>query len=473
MRYLPFLLLSLLACQPTPPAKTASLPLRPHILWITTEDMSPRLASYGDAVAHTPHLDRLAAQGVRYTRAFSVSGVCAPSRAALITGMYPTTIGAQHMRTMKRTSALADITDPELLAIPTYEAVPPSEVRCFPERLRAAGYYCTNNAKEDYQFTRPVTAWDESSQKAHWRNRRPGQPFFAVFNIGITHESQVWARAEEPWVVDTSQVVVPPYYPNTPIVRRDLARHYNNIQLMDARVGEILGELEADGLLDSTVIFFFGDHGDGLPRAKRWCYDSGLQVPLLIRWPDALRAGTVDSSLVSFVDFAPSVLSGGWRAHPRLDAGPGLFGAAAGRHPRSYIYAARDRMDPAIDNVRAVRDRRFKYLRNYMPERPYVQFLPYRDRMGLMQELLRLHEAGQLEGPQKLWFRETKPRRSSSTASPTPMRSTTSRAIPAMPTSSPSCAPPTNAGPGKPTIGASSPNPSSSGGCGRRMASSL
>ncbi|RMG75345.1 MAG: DUF229 domain-containing protein, partial [Bacteroidetes bacterium] len=409
MRYLPFLLV-LLACRPAPPAEPAGLPFRPHILWITTEDMSPRLACYGDSIAHTPNLDRLAAQGVRYTHAFSVSGVCAPSRAALITGMYPTTIGAQHMRTMKRTAALADITDPELLAIPTYEAVPPPEVRCFPELLRAAGYYCTNNAKEDYQFTRPITAWDESSNQAHWRNRNSGQPFFAVFNIGITHESQVWARADEPWLIDTSAVEVPPYYPNTPIVRRDLARHYNNIQLMDGRVGEILAELEAEGLLDSTIIFFFGDHGDGLPRAKRWCYDSGLRVPLLIRWPKALGGGSVDSSLVSFVDFAPSVLSIAGVPVPGWMQGQAFLGPQRADTPRAYIYAARDRMDPAIDNVRAVRDQRYKYLRNYMPERPYVQFLPYRDRMGLMQELLRLDAAGELEGPQRLWFRQTKPR---------------------------------------------------------------
>ena len=180
----------------------------PNIVWITVEDMSPRLAAFGDSTASTPNIDRLAAEGVRYTNVFSVSGVCAPSRSALITGMYPTTIGAQHMRNMRRTSAIADITDPELLAIPTYEAVPPPGVKCFTEYLREKGYYCTNNPKEDYQFRRPATAWDESSRQAHWRNRpNPDRPFFAVFNTNITHESQVWSRHMNPcgWIQHRSK----------------------------------------------------------------------------------------------------------------------------------------------------------------------------------------------------------------------------------------------------------------------------
>jgi len=389
------------------PPETANKPY--NILWITVEDMSPRLPSYGDSVAKTPHLDQLAAEGLRFSRAFSISGVCAPSRAALITGMYPTTIGAQHMRTMTRTSALADITDPELLAIPTYEAVPPPEVKCFTEYLRAEGYYCTNNSKEDYQFTRPITAWDESSNKAHWRNRPQGKPFFSVFNIGVTHESQVWERADEPMRIDTTLITVPPYYPNTPTVKRDLARHYTNIQLMDSLVGNILDELATDGLTDSTIIFFYSDHGDGLPRAKRWVYDSGLQVPLIVRWPDGSYAGETYEELVSFVDFAPTMLSLTGIDIPEYMQGQAFLGEQQADTPRSYIFAARDRMDPAIDCRRAVRDKRYKYIRNYMPDRPYVQFLPYRDRMSMMQELLKLDEAGKLVGAQATWFQDTKP----------------------------------------------------------------
>jgi arylsulfatase A-like enzyme len=380
----------------------------PNILWITCEDMSPHLGCYGDPVARTPSLDMLASEGIRYTNAFSVSGVCAPSRSALITGMYSTTIGSMHMRTMTRTSAIDKITDPELLAIPTYEAVPPKEVKCFTEFLRAIGYYCSNNSKEDYQFKKPVTAWDESSTRAHWRNRKPGQPFFAVFNFTVTHESQVWSRAGDTLITDPARVVVPPYYPDSPVIRKDIARHYDNIALMDAQVRDILDQLEVDGLKDSTIVFFFSDHGDGLPRAKRWIYDSGIKVPLIIKYPDLWQAGIVTDELVSFIDFAPTVLSLAGIQIPDYMQGKAFTGSQKAES-REYIFAAKDRMDPAMDNIRAVRDKRYKYIRNYMPDRPYVQFLPYRDQMDLMQELFRYEKEGKLDNVQALWFRKTKP----------------------------------------------------------------
>jgi len=404
----PFILVLLsISCAQEAPQTTPD-PL-PNIVWITVEDMSPRLAAFGDSTASTPNIDRLAAEGVRYTNVFSISGVCAPSRSALITGMYPTTIGAQHMRNLRRTSAIAEITDPELLAIPTYEAVPTPEVKCFTEYLRAEGYYCTNNQKTDYQFTPPITAWDESSGQAHWRNRaNTDAPFFAVFNTNITHESQVWSRADEPMRVDPSTVEIPPYYPDHPVVRRDIGRHYSNIELMDEFVGNILSELEEDGLLENTIVFFFSDHGDGLPRMKRWVYDSGLHVPLIIRWPDGYGAGTVNDELISFIDFAPTMLSLTGLPIPDYLQGQPFLGDQKADE-RTYIYAAKDRMDPARDNARAVRDKRFKYIRNYMPERPYVDYLPYRDRMELMQVLHAMHKEGTLEGPQQLWFSSTKP----------------------------------------------------------------
>ena len=397
------LLAALLAFPAAAQTGEAEQPLRPNILWITTEDMSPRLGAYGDALARTPNLDRLAEEGTRYTNAFSVSGVCAPSRSALITGMYPVSIGTHQMRT---THEAPNLPGP-------YLAVPPSEVKAFTEYLRAAGYYTSNNAKTDYQFGLPVTAWDESSNQAHWRDREPGQPFFAVFNSTRTHESKVWPDSTEERTTPREAVTVPPYYPDTDVVREDLARHYDNIARMDTWVGEILAELEADGLADSTIVFFYSDHGDGLPRAKRWVYDSGLHVPLLVHWPEALRPeehapGSTESGLVSFVDFGPTVLSlADVRVPEHMQGKPFLGGQEA--PPRDYIYAARDRHDEAYDRMRAARDDRFKYIRNYMPETAYVQPIEYRDRMPTMRELLRLNEAGELEGPQKLWFRQTRP----------------------------------------------------------------
>lgn len=375
---------------------------RPNILWITVEDMSPRLGAYGDATVPTPNIDRLAREGIRFTRAFATYGVCAPSRHSLITGMYPTSTGAMHMRTLSRTAALHLVTDPELLNIPVYEATPPPEVKCFTEYLRAAGYYCTNNAKTDYQFRNPITAWDESSNEAHWRSR-PSEdtPFFAVFNSLETHESRIFEQTS-PRVTDPAQVVVPPYYPDTPLVRRDLARQYDNITAVDAWVGDILKELEEDGLLDKTVIFFFSDHGDGLPRAKRWVYDSGIHVPLIVRFPDGSGAGTVNDDLVSFVDFPATILSLVSLDIPGYMQGQAFLGPAKAP-ARRYIYAFRDRMDPAPETIRAVRDRRFKYVRNYRPELPYIGFIPYRDQAEIMQEILRLTREGRL-GPDQWQF---------------------------------------------------------------------
>lgn len=379
-----------------------------NILWITVEDMSPRLGCYGDTTIATPNIDRLAKEGVRYTNAYGTYGVCAPNRHTLITGMYPTSTGAMAMRTWKRTSALDQITDPELLSIPVYEATPPVGVKCFSEFLREKGYYCTNNSKTDYQFKTPITAWDESSEDAHWR-KRPSKktPFFAVFNNTETHESKTFKPFSSK-VADPKSIEVPPYYPDTPTVRSDLARHYDNIHSMDTWVGELLDQLEKDTLLEKTIIFFFSDHGDGLPRAKRWVYDTGIQVPLIIRWPDGSDAGTVNEELVSFIDFPPTTLSLAGLTPPKYMEGQ-IFTGKQKENPRKYIYAFRDRMDPAPETIRAVRDDRFAYVRNYRPDLPYLGYIPYRDQAAMMQEILKLKNEGKLEKDQWQFWAEKKP----------------------------------------------------------------
>ena len=380
-----------------------------NIVWITAEDLSPRLGAYGDSVAQTPHLDRLARQSVRYDRAFANYGVCAPARHTLITGMYPTSTGAMAMRTYKRTGALESITDPELLAIPVYEATPPAGVKCFTEYLRTAGYFCTNNAKTDYQFRNPITAWDHSDHGAHYRQRpTPETPFFAVFNSTQTHESRLF-EPHSPQVTDPATVYVPPYYPDTDTVRQAIARQYDNLHALDRWVGELLAELEADSLLDRTIVFFFSDHGDGLPRAKRWVYDSGTRVPLLIRWPDGHGAGSVDTSLVSFVDFAPTVLALAGVERPEYLQGRVFAGQEASQPPASYVYTFRDRMDPAPETIRAVRDHRFQYVRNYRPELPYLGYIPYRDRLPMMQQLQTRRRAGTLDAMQWQFWATSKP----------------------------------------------------------------
>lgn len=370
-----------------------------NILWITCEDMSAHLESYGDSTIATPNISRLAREGVRYSQVYSISGVCAPSRSALITGMYPTTIGTHHMRTLQGLS-------PE---VPYYSVVLPPQVKTYSEHLRAGGYYCTNNVKADYQFETPVSAWDDCSTTAHWRNGPKNKPFFSIFNFTITHESQIWARKNEPLLVDPASVPVPPIYPDTETVRKDIARNYTNIKRMDEMVGEVLKELEEDGLLDKTIIFFYSDHGSGLPFYKRELYDRGLRVPMIVRFPYRAKAGTWNDELISFVDFAPTALSLGGVSIPSNMQGQAFLGDQKAKTPRKYIYAARDRMDSEYDMVRAVKDNRFKYIRNYQPDKPLMQNIQYRLSMDLMNELIRLEKEGKLNDNQRLWFKKTKP----------------------------------------------------------------
>ncbi len=384
----------------TQETESSSWPTRPNIVWISAEDISPRLEAYGDSVARTPTLDRLARNGMRFTNAFTTAGVCAPNRSAIITGMHQSAIGTHHMRTTH-----------EAPGLPTpYSAVPPPYVKTFTEYLRNAGYFTTNNSKTDYNFETPFTAWDENGDAAHWRSdrREQDQPFFSVFNFTVTHESNAWKRASDTLVTDPSRVPVPPFLPDTDSVRRHIARHYDNIAALDRRVGRILKQLKEDGLADETVVMFWGDHGDGLPRYKRWVYDSGIQMPLLVRWPDVIDPGTVNNELVSSVDLGPTVLSmAGVNVPQHMHGRPFLGPQDTGE--RDYVYAARDRFDESYDMVRAVRDKRFKYIRNFYPQKPYVLHVPYRNRNVTMQSLLRRDARGTLTDTQQLWMRDTRP----------------------------------------------------------------
>ena len=406
---LPLLVLALGQCSYLTPTQTDSqkgpiLPRTPNILWLVAEDLSPIIPPFGDNTVATPNLTRLANEGIRYTQVFSSSGVCAPSRAAIATGMYQNRIGAQHMRT-------TNIADFGVEGIIPYEAVPPSYVKMHSQYFREAGYYTSNNAKEDYQFRKSVTAWDESSNTAHWRNRAEGQPFFSIFNFGITHESQIWRQAENPLLVDENLAVpVPPYLADTEIGRQDIRRVYSNIVAMDRQVGEILDQLEEDGLMDSTIIFWYTDHGGPLPRQKRLLYDSGMHLPLIIRFPDQYRAGETDEQLISFVDFKSTILSLAGIEPPDYVDGRAFVGEYATTAARDYVHGAADRFDSKYDMIRAVRDDRFKYLRNFNPEKPYYVPLPYREQMPAMQELLRMRDAGELSPAQAQWFRTSKER---------------------------------------------------------------
>jgi len=365
----------------------------PNIIWIVGEDLGPQLRCYGDKRAITPNVDRLAKQGARFTRAFTHAPVCAPSRSGLITGRYPTEIGTHHMRS-------------------TLLKPPPA----FTTYLRQAGYHVAWPGKTDFNFSVPKDSFDTTND---WLRRTPtNRPFFGYVNIGVTHESQIRASAEQ-FTKNTARlkaeerqnpakVNVPPYYPDTPEVRRNIANYYELVTALDYRLGEILERLNEIGLTENTIIVFFGDHGWGMPRGKRWIYDSGMRVPLMVRWPGQIKPGTTRDELVTFTDFAPTMLALGGADIPKELSGRVFLGDKADP-PRKYVFAHRDRMDETYDRIRCARDARFKYIRNYEPGLPYAQRIQYMDEMPAIRVWREWNAAGKLKGPQKIFFSATKP----------------------------------------------------------------
>ena len=371
------------------------MPAFPNILWFSLEDTSPVFGCHGNTLAQTPNLDRVAHEGCVYERAFSIAPVCAPSRNGVITCRYATANGAQHMRTAHGMKY-----DP---ASPfPYQSVPPPHVKAFTEYLRAAGYFCTNNSKTDYQFNSPGSAWDMNGDDAHWRRRAPGQPFFSVFNPTITHESGQWPKEGEAFTIDPSGVVIPPFLPDTPEVHKTLARQYQNLACSDAILGQLLNELRADGLLENTIIFIWSDHGMGLPRFKRWPYDTGLHVPLIVRAPGLVAPHTRSRELISLIDLGVTVLALAGVDRPSHLHGRNFLGP--GRDdPRSVVFGTRDRYDESYDKIRTVRDARYRYVRNAYPNLEREIHVPYRNQHPAMQELWSRAACGTLEGAQG-WF---------------------------------------------------------------------
>lgn len=376
-----------------PSTLTATEAARPNILWLSSEDHGPHMGCYGDTFASTPNVDRLAAKGVIYTYAWSCAPVCAPARTTLISGMYAPSTGGEHMRSL----------------------VPyPAGKQMFPQLLRAAGYYCTNNAKEDYNLAKPGQVWDVSSRQAHWKNRKPGQPFFAVFNSEKSHESRIRTRPHQQ-VHDPAKVRVPAYHPDTPEVRQDWAQYYDQVSAADADAGVRLKEMEQGGLADDTIVFYFADHGPGMPRSKRWPFDSGLRVPLVVHIPPKFKhlapadytPGGKSGRLVSFVDFAPTVFSLAGVKPPEWLQGHAFLGPFAAP-PQPFSFGFRGRMDERYDLVRTATDGRYVYLRHYMPHLIYGQHVSYMFETPTTQVWKNLHDAGKLNAAQDRFW-QTKP----------------------------------------------------------------
>ncbi|MCB1062529.1 MAG: sulfatase-like hydrolase/transferase [Verrucomicrobiae bacterium] len=368
---------------------------RPNILWITSEDNGPHLGCYGDAYSVSPNLDALAKKSLRYTRASSTAPVCAPARTTVISGIYPPASGGEHMRSMTKL---------------------PESFKMFPVYLREAGYYCTNNSKEDYNLEMTGQVWDESSKKGHWKNRAEGQPFFSIFNYTISHESQIRnAIKDKDRIHDPAGARIPAYHPDTPEVRKDWAQYYDRITMMDAECGAALQEIEDAGLADDTIIVYWGDHGSGMPRSKRWPYNSGLNVPFMIHVPekwkdlapaDYLAGGTSDR-MVGFIDLAPTMLSIAGIEPPKWMQGDAFAGKFQTEAP-TYSFGFRGRMDERYDLLRTVMDQRYVYIRNYMPHRIYGQYIDYMFKTPTTQVWHDLHAAGKLNEAQS-HFWEKKP----------------------------------------------------------------
>ncbi len=389
-----------------------------NIIWISVEDMGPILGAYGNKIVNTPNINRLAQEGIKYTNAYATVGVCAPSRFSIIKGMYPARLGAHNMRTGDHNNFKwpediklrqnKGITDRLNKNIPDYEVVTPSYVKPFSEYLRAEGYYCVNDDKCDYQFNAPFTAWDDVYGGGSYKNAPVGTPFFYVKNYYTTHESRIWMRKNKPMTVSPEEVLVPDYYPDIPIVRNDIARKYSNIEALDQEIGLLLKQLESDKVLNSSVIFFWSDHGGNLLRQKRAVGDSGLHVPLIIRYPDGYRAGETENRLVSLMDLGPTVMSLIGIKPPSYMDGKAFAGAYE-ESPRKFIYGTADRFDESTDMQRSVLDGRFVYIKNFIPELPLIYRNKYREQIPMNKYLIELDSLNALSGDDAYIFMKSKP----------------------------------------------------------------
>ena len=375
----------------------------PNFLWLVCEDQSLFFSIYGDSSANTSNINQLAKDGIVYQNCYTPSPVCAPSRSSLITGMYPTTLGTQHMRAYKKSAINNTINNHNSLQY--YSAKPIKPIRFFTEDLRAKGYYCTNNSKEDYNMLTSPLAWDESSQNAHWRNRKEGQPFFSVFNFNVTHESRVWKNKEPYSKEELENVLIPYLFPDDNGIRSDLLTNYKNIEKLDAQIGVIIDQLKADDLYDNTIIFFFSDHGGPFPRYKRSIYETGLRVPMVAKWiNDSCRGNNYQ--LVSFIDFAPTILDVAKIEREFPFEGVSFFK----KDQRQYVFAATDRFDEVTDMRRSIRVGDFKLIYNGDTTSSVYKTVGYRQQMKMMKVLDSLKEEQGSNTYFSNWFSKHKDR---------------------------------------------------------------
>jgi N-sulfoglucosamine sulfohydrolase len=370
---------------------------RINVLWILGDDLGVELGCYGYRGVHTPNIDRLAREGTRFTQFHTTAPVCSASRSAFNVGLYQTTTGTQNHRSHRRDG---------------YKL--PEGARLITDRFREQGYFTCNvldiaegvkgNGKTDFNFTAP-----KPFDGTHWNQRKPGQPFYGQVNFMAPHKGPSFIEARKQKIlIDPGKVELPPFYPDHPVVRDEVANYLDAVQLLDHKVGVLLSKLKEENLLDNTAIFFFGDNGRCLLRGKQWLYDYGTHVPLLVRWPGVAKPGAVRDEPCISLDMTASSLMAGGIAVPEPFHGRPLFGSKA--KARDFIVTARDRCDETVERIRAVRDRRYRYIRNFMPERPYTQSNAYIEGSYPTQRVIKeLHAAGKLNEVQELWMARRKP----------------------------------------------------------------
>jgi len=365
---------------------------KPNIIWIIVEDMSCHFGCYGQTTIQTPNVDLLAEEGVKFNKAFVTAPVCSPSRSALITGMYQTSIGAHQHRSGRGTEKIHL----------------PSHIQLVPELFQKAGYYTCNGyidnrkrrpGKTDYNFEYSKAVYDGTD----WADRKPGQPFFA--QIQLTGGKGRTKKTPKP--VNPADVKLPPYYPDDPVIRDDWAQYLNAVMNTDIQLRTIVQRLKAEGIYDNTYIFFLTDHGISHARGKQFLYEEGIRVPLIVRGP-GLTAGTIREDMVVHIDMAATSLALAGIAIPGWMQAKDFL--AKNYRRREYIVSARDRCDETVERIRCVRTNRYKYIRNFYPERPYLQPCAYKDKKEILKALRRLYRTGKLNRDQLLIFAQKRPK---------------------------------------------------------------
>ncbi len=384
-----FLIILLGSCSTSEKSANQEEQRKPNILWIMLEDWGYQLSCYGEPGINTPNIDQLAAEGARYTNSFCTAPVCSPSRSAMMTGFHQQLIGAAQHRTAAK------------FGLP--KQVLPEGIKPITEHLKGAGYHTAlmKSKKTDLNFLHDEYLFDSRD----WKNREEGQPFFAQATFEWTHRK--WRR-DSIAPISTDDVLVPPYYPQTDLVKRDWANGLEAMQIVDRQVGELLQRLEEEGLADNTIVFLIGDNGRCMPRGKQFLYDGGIQVPIIIRWPGKIEKSSVIEDLASTLDISKTILDIAGVVPEVPLHGRNLFDGST--QSREFIFASRDKMDSTHDASRAIRSKEFKLIHNLMPERPYLQLNRYKERSyPTLAEMNVLYLKGELNQAQSRFMAAVKP----------------------------------------------------------------